>query len=107
MATEQYDDTIEQYRQHTIDALESLDSTETEVKSDTSVATQPTDAGSGVDDRTDEQTDDETDDTAEAPLDAEPGETPTGTERTTSSAESLGSETNSDEDSLAEFNDNV
>ena len=100
MATEQYGDTIEQYRQQVIDALESLDSTtvEAETEPETPAAPAAQTAGTGG----------ETDDDTGAALDTEPSETSTidsgSSERQGESPETE-IQSDSDETGPGEFDD--
>ena len=100
MAREQYGGNIEQYRQHTIEALESLDSTTTEENGDseTPEATQATDTGS------------KTDDDGGTTVNTEPPGTATTDAGTASGqADSLNTETETDSDGngLGEFDDTL
>ncbi len=98
MAREQYGGNIEQYRQHTIEALESLDSIEENGDSETPEATQATDTGS------------KTDDDGGTTVTTEPPETATTDAGTASGqADSLNTETETDSDGneLGEFDDTL
>jgi len=97
MAREQYGGNIEQYRQHTIEALESLDSTTTEEKeSETPTTAQSTDTAG------------ESAEAAGTTINEEqPETTTTDTESVSPQSDSVSTDTDSDTDGLGEFNDNI
>lgn len=98
MAKEQYGDNIEQYRQHTIEALESLDSTTTEEEkeSETPTTAQATDTAG------------ESAEAAGNTINEEkPETTTTDTESVSPQSDSVSTNTDSDTDGLGEFDDNI
>ena len=97
MAREQYGGNIEQYRQHTIEALESLDSTTTEEKqSETPTTAQSTDTAG------------ESAEAAGTTINEEqPETTTTDTESVSPQSDSVSTDTDSDTDGLGEFDDNI